>query len=115
MALLPVDDLHSFSHLEELRIEGCPKLNMQRRMTLPSSLRKLCLVDCPSIECIDNSHLGSSMTLKGLILRLNSCPDLISIVGAISVSEIKSGYINDCPKLMEIIQPFKRCHDWMFL
>uniref|UniRef100_A0A0D9ZJP0 Disease resistance protein winged helix domain-containing protein n=1 Tax=Oryza glumipatula TaxID=40148 RepID=A0A0D9ZJP0_9ORYZ len=112
LALLPIDELHSFSRLEELRIEGCPKLNMQRRMTLPSSLRKLRLINCPSIEYIDNSHLGSSMTLKGLSLRLDSCPDLISIVGAISVSEIQSGDINDCPKLMEITQPITRRPYW---
>uniref|UniRef100_A0A0D3FUV8 Uncharacterized protein n=1 Tax=Oryza barthii TaxID=65489 RepID=A0A0D3FUV8_9ORYZ len=115
LALLPIDELHSFSRLEELRIEGCPKLNMQRRMTLPSSLRKLRLINCPSIEYIDNSHLGSSMTLKGLSLRLDSCPDLISIVGAISVSEIQSGDINDCPKLMEITQPFTRRPYWYVL
>uniref|UniRef100_A0A0E0DD60 NB-ARC domain-containing protein n=1 Tax=Oryza meridionalis TaxID=40149 RepID=A0A0E0DD60_9ORYZ len=112
LALVPVDELHRFSRLEELHIEYCPKLNMQRRMTLPSSLRKLCLSRCPSIEYIDNSHLGNSMTLKGLSLRLDSCPDLISIVGAISVSEIQSGYINDCPKLMEITQPFTRGDEW---
>uniref|UniRef100_A0A0E0KPI3 NB-ARC domain-containing protein n=1 Tax=Oryza punctata TaxID=4537 RepID=A0A0E0KPI3_ORYPU len=112
LALLPIDELHRFSCLEVLRIESCPHLNTRRIMTLPSSLRKLSLLGCPSIEFIDNSHLASSMTLKGLSLKLISCPDLISIVGAISVSEIKMGQINDCPKLMEITQPFRRGHDW---
>uniref|UniRef100_A0A0E0P810 NB-ARC domain-containing protein n=1 Tax=Oryza rufipogon TaxID=4529 RepID=A0A0E0P810_ORYRU len=106
LALVPVDELHRFSHLEDLCIAYCPKLNMQRRMTLPSSLQMLSLARCPSIKYIDNSHLGSSMTLKGLNLILIRCPDLISILGAISVSEIESGYIDGCPKLMEIKQPF---------
>ncbi|BAS88844.1 Os04g0375300 [Oryza sativa Japonica Group] len=107
LALLPVHELHLFSRLEKLCIRNCPKLNMQRRMTLPSSLRMLSLLLCPSIEYIDNSHLASAMKLKGLSLQLMRCPDLISIVGAISVSEIVQGRIEDCPKLMEITQPFK--------
>lgn len=108
LALLPIDELHLFSCLEVLRIESCPNLNTPRIMTLPSSLRKLSLLGCPSIEFIDNSHLAGFVTLKGLNLKLISCPDLISIVGAISVSEIQSGYIDDCPKLMEMTQPFTR-------
>uniref|UniRef100_A0A0D3FUV4 NB-ARC domain-containing protein n=1 Tax=Oryza barthii TaxID=65489 RepID=A0A0D3FUV4_9ORYZ len=115
LALLPIDELHRFSCLEVLRIESCPNLNTRRIMTLPSSLRKLSLLGCPSIEFIDNSHLASSMTLKGLSLKLISCPDFISIVGAISVSEIQSGYIDDCPKLMEMTQPFTRGHYWYVL
>ncbi|BAH92627.1 Os04g0374175 [Oryza sativa Japonica Group] len=112
LALLPIDELHRFSCLEVLRIESCPNLNTRRIMTLPSSLRKLSLLGCPSIEFIDNSHLASSVTLKGLNLKLVSCPDLISIVGAISISEIQSGYIHDCPKLMEMTQPFTRGRYW---
>uniref|UniRef100_A0A0D9ZJN6 NB-ARC domain-containing protein n=1 Tax=Oryza glumipatula TaxID=40148 RepID=A0A0D9ZJN6_9ORYZ len=115
LALLPIDELHRFSCLEVLRIESCPNLNTQRIMTLPSSLRKLSILGCPSIEFIDNSHLASSVTLKGLNLKLISCPDLISIVGAISVSEIQSGYIHDCPKLMEMTQPFTRGRYWYVL
>uniref|UniRef100_A0A0E0P7Z8 NB-ARC domain-containing protein n=1 Tax=Oryza rufipogon TaxID=4529 RepID=A0A0E0P7Z8_ORYRU len=115
LALLPIDELHRFSCLEVLRIESCPNLNTRRIMTLPSSLRKLSLLGCPSIEFIDNSHLASSVTLKGLNLKLISCPDLISIVGAISVSEIQSGYIHDCPKLMEMTQPFTRGRYWYVL
>ncbi|XP_015691766.1 putative disease resistance protein RGA3 [Oryza brachyantha] len=112
LASLPVDQLHRFSRLEELGISACPELNMQRIMTLPSSLQKLCLWNCPSIERIDNSHLGSSPAPQLLGLHLRRCPDLTSVLGVISLPEIGNVSIDNCPKLTEIQQPFRRGYAW---
>jgi hypothetical protein len=88
--------------LQNLSILSCPRLNPQRVMTFPSSLKELLLRKCRRIETIniDNSQLGSSPALEKL--TISSCPVLRSIGGATAVAKIQKVEISDCPKLKEI-------------
>jgi hypothetical protein len=94
--------------LQKLSILDCPRLNPQRVMTFPSSLKELLLRTCRRIESIniDNSQLGSSPALEKL--SISSCPVLRSIGGATAVTKIKKVEISDCPELKEIRQPLSR-------
>jgi hypothetical protein len=93
--------------LQKLSILNCPKLNPQRVMTFPSTLKELVLLTCGRIESIDisNSQLGSSSLEKLTIL---SCPVLRSIGGATAVTKIKKVEISYCPDLKEIRQPLSQ-------
>ncbi|XP_037453484.1 putative disease resistance protein RGA4 [Triticum dicoccoides] len=81
---LPANRLHGFSCLNEISIDYCPKLNTQREMILPSSLKNLWLMQCGGIETINFRQLGSSPALKGL--SIVDCPDFRSIDVAINVA-----------------------------
>ncbi|XBJ21087.1 hypothetical protein VPH35_011801 [Triticum aestivum] len=102
---LSVDQLY---RLQELEIFDCPKLNPQRVMSFPSSLKKLHLSGCEGLKLIDidNSQSGSSPALEKL--RISSCPGLRSIGDATVVSKIKFVVIRDCGELQGIRLPFRR-------
>ncbi|XP_044445640.1 putative disease resistance protein RGA1 [Triticum aestivum] len=91
--------------LQTLEISCCDKLNAQRAVILPSSLKKLKLVLCGGIESINlaNNQLGRSPVLEEL--HIYECLGLKSIGGAAAVDKIKKVYINGCLQLSEI-QPW---------
>ncbi|KAM0839309.1 hypothetical protein ACQ4PT_060386 [Festuca glaucescens] len=94
--------------LQDLEISSCPKLNLHRVMTFPSSLKKLDLNYCKGIESINinNSQSRSSSELEHL--RISQCPGLKSIGGATAIDEIIYVYISGSPELKEIQQPLNR-------
>ncbi|KAI5020770.1 hypothetical protein ZWY2020_045658 [Hordeum vulgare] len=94
---LPVDRLHGFSCLEEITIRYCPKLNTQRVMRLPSSLKNLFLMRCGGIQTIDFRQSGSSLALKRLYIA--NCLDLRSIGASVNVSQTEHVHISGCPQL----------------
>ncbi|VAH12709.1 unnamed protein product [Triticum turgidum subsp. durum] len=91
--------------LQQLTIRGSDKLNMERAMILPSSLKKLDLNCCQGIESINlaNGQLASSPVLEEL--SIYNCSGLKSIGGAAAVDKIKKVRIDECHELKEIQQP----------
>jgi hypothetical protein len=105
LASLSVDRLDL---VHDLEVEYCPKLNPQRVMTFPSSLKKLCLRNCQGIESINinNSQLRSYSELEQLIIL--NCSGLKSIGGATAIDKIMNVLITGCTELKEIQQPVSR-------
>ncbi|VAH00794.1 unnamed protein product [Triticum turgidum subsp. durum] len=95
--------------LQQLIIGGSDKLNMERAMILPSSLKKLSLNYCQGIESINlaNGQLEGSPVLEELYI--SRCSDLKSIGGAAAVDKILKVYIEECHELKEIQQPCMSC------
>ncbi|KAF6987407.1 hypothetical protein CFC21_005058 [Triticum aestivum] len=91
--------------LQQLTIRGSDKLNMERAMILPCSLKKLDLNCCQGIESINlaNGQLASSPVLEEL--SIYNCSGLKSIGGAAAVDKIKKVRIDECHELKEIQQP----------
>lgn len=96
MTSLSVDRLDG---LQDLEISRCPKLNPERVMTFPSSLKKLVLGSCEVIESINinNSQLRTSSELENLWIFF--CPVLKCIGGATATNNIKHVAITGCPEL----------------
>lgn len=85
--------------LQELHILVFHKLNPERVMTFPSSLKKLHLGSCKVIESINinNSESRTSSELEDV--EISMCPVLKSIGGATATNKVK--YVG-CPELKEI-------------
>ncbi|CAL4969335.1 unnamed protein product [Urochloa decumbens] len=130
---LPGEKLHGFLQLEVLSIDYCPCLNWQRGLVqFPSSLQKLCLIDCGDLSmwvpsCLQNltslvsltlikcsfiesipSHIWSSNIKTLQELHIWDCPDLVSIGGPKTMKQITDVCIEDCRKLEQPRQPFRR-------
>ncbi|PUZ75132.1 hypothetical protein GQ55_1G124700 [Panicum hallii var. hallii] len=127
---LPTERFVSFLSLKKLKIEECPRLYWQSAMVLPPSLRTLILSSCGDFSawspmcCLENLTFLESLTMrscKGIVfipgdlwssnlkslqkLKIEYCPDLVSIGGPEAIANINRVYIRGCPKLMEIEQP----------
>jgi Leucine-rich repeat (LRR) protein len=127
---LPTERFVSFLSLKKLKIEECPRLYWQSAMVLPPSLRTLILSSCGDFSawspmcCLENLTFLKSLTMrscKGIVfipgdlwssnlkslqkLKIEYCPDLVSIGGPEAIANINRVYIRGCPKLMEIEQP----------
>jgi hypothetical protein len=115
--------------LKSLSIMSCPRLNLENRIVLPSSLQYLYLRDCGyfSARCLENltsleslniqscKHIEYipgdlwSSNLKSLqVLIVHFCGDLVSIGGPEAIAHIPKVNIKNCPKLKEVQQPLHR-------
>ncbi|GER35590.1 disease resistance protein [Striga asiatica] len=65
--------LHGFAHLVRLKLLGCEQLKHFPEHGLPSGLRDLCIVDCPSLESLP-AKIRTMTSLVSLVLR--RCPRL---------------------------------------
>ncbi|CAL5004998.1 unnamed protein product [Urochloa decumbens] len=126
---IPVHSFVGFVCLRDLKICSCPKLKCPRKMVLPHSLQRPCIVDCneldrsfpaclkdltsltllqlaycQSLEWIPSNSVGSNM-LK--CLAISHCPELSSIEGLPGLASIKHVQLSDCPKLTNVQQPLK--------
>ncbi|KAM3275031.1 hypothetical protein ACQJBY_043791 [Aegilops geniculata] len=128
---LPTKSLGGFVHLEDLEVSHCWSLDWERSLALPASLKVLkleacgefsdstlgCLrglvaltsLDlqfCPSIESICTETWSDLVSLQNL--KIVCCQGLNSIGGPESIARIKDVDIRHCPKLKELVQPFRR-------
>ncbi|KAF7072320.1 hypothetical protein CFC21_077467 [Triticum aestivum] len=131
LASLPTKSLGGFVHLEDLEVSHCWSLDWEQSLALPASLKVLkleacgefsdstlsCLrglvalasLDlqfCPSIESICTETWSGLVSLQNL--KIVCCQGLNSIGGPGSIARIKDVDIRHCPKLKELVQPFRR-------
>ncbi|CAD6252150.1 unnamed protein product [Miscanthus lutarioriparius] len=126
----------SFSCLENLAIESCPRLKWQSEMVLPSSLQELTLTDCGDLSAWFPRCLEKFTSLKSLKmdkckhieyiprglwisnlkslqeLKITNCEDLVSIGASEGIAHIPKVWIENCTKLEEVQQPLRRGYSW---
>ncbi|KAK6934004.1 Rx, N-terminal [Dillenia turbinata] len=71
-------ELYKVSSLEELRIEGCAKLEVLPQMGLPSKLKRLLIHQCEALKTLSDGLLYNNSALEYLEIR--GCSSLITIL-----------------------------------
>ncbi|KAK6934003.1 Rx, N-terminal [Dillenia turbinata] len=71
-------ELYKVSSLEELRIEGCAKLELLPQMGLPSMLKRLVIHQCEALKTLSDGLLHNNSDLEYLEIR--GCSSLITIL-----------------------------------
>ncbi|KAK6933998.1 Rx, N-terminal [Dillenia turbinata] len=71
-------ELYKVSSLEELRIEGCAKLEVLPQMGLPSKLKRLLIHQCEALKTLSDGLLHNNSALEYLEIR--GCSSLVTIL-----------------------------------
>ncbi|RCV05984.1 hypothetical protein SETIT_1G126700v2 [Setaria italica] len=100
---VPIERLGSFPFLKDLDISQCPCLNWQSVMVFPPSLQTLTLRNCGdfsawSPNCLENLSSLESLTMYSDLwssnltslqnLKIQCCPDLLSIGGQEAIATV---------------------------
>ncbi|WVZ78023.1 hypothetical protein U9M48_025803 [Paspalum notatum var. saurae] len=134
LASIPVHSFVGFVWLRDLKIIFCYQQGHQRKMVLPPSLERLCIVGCGALDrsfpaCLESLtslallqlahchnvkriplNLIVSNMLQCLVIR--NCGELSSIGGMHGLASIQHVQLFDCPKLTEVLLPFVKKELW---